>query len=152
MSEANYTDDAVLHKNRLRPSTTNTIALNMSLTLVSRAMLDYLQQGFALEIYGMHELPMVFSMLKVASNMHFSNKKSTYGNFCQDIFERGIKEHSPQFNKLREKFTPMQKLVCNEITYSRALSLMYGGLFQMTIGFVKAGIVPDILEQEHVAR
>lgn len=71
MQEANYTDDLILNKHRERPSQTNTVALNMSLSLVSRAQFEYVHQGFALEIYGMHELPMVFAMLKVSSNLIF---------------------------------------------------------------------------------
>lgn len=151
MGEANYTDDSVLQRNKLAPNQINTVALNMSLTLVSRAQLEYLQQGFALEIYGLHELPMVFAMLKVASNLHYSNKKNAYSNFCNDLFERGIREGTPKFLKAKEKFTGMQKLVCNEMLYFKALAFLYGGLFQLTIGLVKAGVIPDILEKENVA-
>jgi len=61
MSEANYTDDLILQKTKQNPNSINTVALNMSLGLVSRSMSGYLQTGFALEIYGLHELPMVFA-------------------------------------------------------------------------------------------
>jgi len=45
----------------------------------------------------------------------------------------------------------MQKLVANELAFTRALSLLYGGLFQLTIGLTKAGVIPDVLANAEVA-
>jgi hypothetical protein len=152
MQEANYTDDYVLSKSREKPSQTNTVALNMSLGLVSRAMFDYLQQGFALEIYGLHELPMIFTMLKVTSNMVFSNKKNTFASFTEDLMKRGIHETDPRFVQYKKKFPPMQKLVCDEINFYRAVSVAYGAMFKLTIALVKGGAIVDILENHEVSK
>jgi hypothetical protein len=106
-------------------------------------MIRYVETGIELELFLAHEYIMVFHYLKYLHTLQANNRKLQVLSFTKDLFRQGKNiiflflmqklldaknfnlenlEGSTKFNKRRKKFTPIQKLMCDEFAYSKALS------------------------------
>lgn len=105
-------------------------------------MIRYVETGIELELFLAHEYIMVFHYLKYLHTLQANNRKLQVLSFTKDLFRQGKisfsfssckmldaknfnlenLEGSTKFNKRRKKFTPIQKLMCDEFAYSKALS------------------------------
>ena len=76
LNEANYADEKILKKHNLNVKSNNTVGISITINLVLETLIDYLNSGLELDLYGVNELPMVFNYLRYVYQMIFYNRKA----------------------------------------------------------------------------
>lgn len=67
------------------------MALTMVINLVIQNSIELLTRGFELELYAIHELPMIFSYLKYLYMLMVLNRKSMVLGMCgEEITKKGL--------------------------------------------------------------
>jgi hypothetical protein len=57
----------------------------MTINLILQVQLDYLHKGFELELYALHELPMVFNYLRYIYQMLVYNRRPMFLGLVEDL-------------------------------------------------------------------
>lgn len=52
--------------------------------------MEFINKGFELELFALHELPMVFNYAKYVYQMLLYNRRPMIFNFCEDQIKSGL--------------------------------------------------------------
>ena len=128
ISEANYIDEFLINKKKF-PGKQTTPALTISINLVTEAMVEHLKLGFLLDLYAPYELSMIFDYLTFICGILQNNRRIMIIGFCQDLYKSNMinfeDSDNQQFNKRRKKMTALQKLICDEFLFYKAIQEIY---------------------------
>ena len=120
-NEANTYDNLALQQMGQQPREGNTVALTLVINAVLANSLDFLNLGFELELYALHELQYVFSYLKYLYMLIILNRKSmVLGMAGDEIVKKGLivledlPNSADKYRQKRRKFSPLQKLMVDE--------------------------------------
>jgi hypothetical protein len=120
IGEANFADEGLLRIRQQKLSNQSaTVSLTISISMVLVNMIKYVNLGFRLDIYLVHEMLSVMSYLRYLYTLIHNNRKIMITSFCSDMYKKNLisfddKDPNPQFKKKRKRMTPAQKQVCDE--------------------------------------
>lgn len=119
------------------------MALTLVINLVLTTSLEFLNKGLLeLELFALHELTMVFSQLKYIYTYLAMNRKAMVLGMCGDEITKfglvnldDLNSSADKFKVKRRKFSPLQKLMCDEFELFKALNKVFNGMTLLTIYF-----------------
>ncbi len=131
----------------------------MVINVVLKNSLDLLTLGFELELYAIHELSMIFSYMKYLYMLSVMNRKSMIlGMSGDEIVKRGLvsledlSQSGDKFIEKRRKFSTLQKLICDEFEFFKALQRVYQGMTLMMHYFEHKKMFVNVIDRENVEK
>jgi len=64
LNEGNFADEKLLSTTNQNVKKNNTVGIALTVNMSVQCQINYLQKGFALDLYSLHELPMIFNYIR----------------------------------------------------------------------------------------
>lgn len=108
-------------KKNIQVNQTNTVALNLTISLIFEMMIRHLDLAFNLEITRVEELSMHFFYVKNVYGMYANNRRNMLKAFCDDLLKSNLmaltdlnQDMTTKWKQKRKKMTNLQRYLCDQ--------------------------------------